>query len=173
MQTIDVKIVHLDPMRVAVFHGYGPNPEELAWKQMEEWAADRGCFQPTGTARIFGFNNPNPSDATPNYGYELWLTLSDEIEVDSPARVRQFPGGMYAVTHLENIVDPGDQIPRAWHALYLWVEDSRYKMTDEPCLEEDHRRPGMPPDSKWEMDLYLPVREQRRSRSSGRPEVII
>lgn len=157
MASQQVEIVRLEPMRMVVFHGFGPNPEELAWQQLESWAAGRSFFQKSKDARIFGFNNPNPSDASPNYGYDLWLTVGEEIDVEAPIRIHRYPGGLYAVMHLENITAPWDQIPQAWHNLYLWVEASRYKIDGELCLEEDFRRPGVTPEGWWEMDLYLPI----------------
>jgi hypothetical protein len=37
VNTINVEVVRLDPMRAASFYGYGTNPEEQAWNKLVEW----------------------------------------------------------------------------------------------------------------------------------------
>ena len=49
MDDFEVKIVTLPPMRTASFHGYGPNPEELAHEEALKWLKSHdllkeGCF---------------------------------------------------------------------------------------------------------------------------------
>lgn len=159
MADIEVKIVKLEPVRAASVYGFGPNPEEQAWSKLEAWARPRGLFHHPDVHRIFGFNNPSPTPASPNYGYELWITVGPDVEPEGDVRIVEFPGGLYAVTSVEDITTPYDQIPTAWKDLYMWVEDSRYRMVGHHCLEEDHRRPGVAETNRWDMDLYLPVAE--------------
>ena len=97
MNTLDVKIVHLDPMRVASVLGFGPSPEAAALKKLAAWAGPRGLLAEPGRPRIFGFNNPNPSPGSPNYGYEFWLVVGPEVEATAEAPVLEFEGGLYAV----------------------------------------------------------------------------
>ena len=80
MTTETVQIVTLEPMRVASAWAFGPNPEEMAWQKLVAWAESHDLLS-TGH-RVFGFNNPNPSVGSPNYGYEYWLTV-----VYSPIRI--------------------------------------------------------------------------------------
>jgi DNA gyrase inhibitor GyrI len=139
--------------------GFGTGPEEQAWEKLLAWAGPRGLLADPKAHRIFGFNNPSPSEGSPNYGYELWITIEPQIEAEGEVRIVDFPGGLYAVTRLEQIDAPWDAIPAGWEDLYLWVEDSRYTMAGHQWLEEDFRRPGVTPEGKWQMDLYLPISE--------------
>ena len=34
MSELEVRIVYLEPMRVATFHGFGASPELLAWEKL-------------------------------------------------------------------------------------------------------------------------------------------
>ena len=99
MSELDVKIVKLEPMCVASFHGFGNEPEMIAWEKMSNWAKAKGMKD--GSFRIFGFNNPDPTPGSPNYGYEFWITVGEDVESDGEAEVKAFPGGLYAVSHCE------------------------------------------------------------------------
>jgi len=88
MDELAVRIVNLEPMRVASFHGFGPSPEHLAIQKLADWAAPRGYLVDRKQHRIFGFNNPNPSHGSPNYGYELWLVVGRRS-----SRRPRFPSG--------------------------------------------------------------------------------
>jgi DNA gyrase inhibitor GyrI len=158
MPELNVKIVKLEPTLAASVYGFGPNPEGQAWSKLEAWAGPRGYFKDPEKHRIFGFNNPSPSPASPNYGYELWMTVDPAEEPEGDVRIIYFAGGLYAVLRLEQIDAPYTAIPKGWEDLYAWVEDSPYSFASHQWLEEDHRRPGITPESEWCMDLHLPVR---------------
>ena len=66
MSELDVRIVELEPMRVASFHAFGESPELKASKKLVDWAKPKGLLDAKGTHRIFGFNNPDPSPGSPN-----------------------------------------------------------------------------------------------------------
>ncbi|MCU0521725.1 MAG: AraC family transcriptional regulator, partial [Anaerolineae bacterium] len=61
MNDNDVRIVTLEPLRAARFHGFGEGPEGIAWAKLAAWAEPRGLLDYTEAHRIFGFNNPNPA----------------------------------------------------------------------------------------------------------------
>lgn len=158
MSEANIKIVSLEPLRAISAYGFGPNPEEQAWEKLEAWAGPRGGFNDP-QRRIFGFNNPSPSPASPNYGYEVWMTVGEGVEPEGDLRLINFAGGLYAVMRLEQIDEPYSAIPDGWQRLYAWVEDSPYSFAGHQWLEEDHRRPGVTPEAEWRMDLYLPIAE--------------
>ena len=83
MNTLDVRLVTLAPMRVASFYGFGPSPELVAWEKLMAWSRPKGLLDGPTRARIFGFNNPNPSAGSPNYGYEFWIEVGPEETVDA------------------------------------------------------------------------------------------
>ena len=72
---LDVRIVQLEPLRVASALGFGPSPEAIAWEKILGWARQNGLPDAASTGatgkpapRFFGFNNPSPSPGSPNYG---------------------------------------------------------------------------------------------------------
>jgi effector-binding domain-containing protein len=156
MNEEEVKIVHLPAMRVASVTAFGPAPEDEAWKKLEAFAQEHGFLDTLEIEhRIFGFNNPNPSPGSPNYGYEFWVKVGPEIEGPD---VKQFPGGTYAVLRWDGMGNPYETIPAAWQRLVQWGEKSRYRLLEQLCLEE-HIHPDHRMDNNFMLDLYLPVVE--------------
>ena len=155
-----VRIVEVPPLRVASVHAYGPEPENAAWAKLAAWAGQgRGYLADPAQHRIFGFNNPNPSPGSPNYGYELWIVVGPDEQGDGQegeVRIEEFPGGLYAVVRVELITAPYDQIPAGWMALNRWLEDSRYQMGRHQWLEEHI---GIPASDRFSLDLYMPIAE--------------
>ena len=156
MSDLDVRIIKLEPLRVASFQGFGEQPEEQAWQKLAAWAKPRGYLDEGANRRIFGFNNPNPSAGSPNYGYEFWITVGPEAGPEGEMRIAEFTGGLYAVLRVGPIADPAQDIPSGWQSLHTWCEGSKYRFATHQWLEESiGTGPGGPGD--WFMDLYMPV----------------
>ncbi|HEX6384575.1 MAG TPA: GyrI-like domain-containing protein [Anaerolineae bacterium] len=153
-----VRIVKLEPMRVASVLGFGQTPENEAWQKLTAWAEPKGFLDDPEQHRIFGFNNPSPSRGSPNYGYEFWIPVGPEVEAEGEVEVKEFPGGLYAVARCEVHGDPYESIPAAWKELVMWREESRYRSASHQWLEE-HIQTGAMPD-EFTLDLYLPIAEQ-------------
>jgi DNA gyrase inhibitor GyrI len=151
MSELDVRIVRLDPMRVAMSHGFGPSPEEIAWNKLRAWIKAAG-IKPE-EHRFFGFNNPDPSPGSPNYGYEQWITVGPDVQPEGDVSIKAFGGGLYAVTRCKLPV-----IGETWKRLVAWRDDSRYKCGHHQWLEECISLIDTPFDDLV-MDIYLPISE--------------
>lgn len=127
----EIRIVRLEPMLVAVSHGFSTSPEALAWGKLFAWAERNGLWNDLSHTRFFGFNNPNPSPGSPNYGYEQWMTVPPGTQGDDEIQIKEIPAATYAVLHCR-LKDIGT----AWRDLVTWVEESGYPMAPLPCLEE-------------------------------------
>jgi AraC family transcriptional regulator len=157
MNELDVRIVRLEPTRVASFWGFGESPENKAWEKLLAWARPRGLLDDLEKHRLFGFNNPCPSGGSPNYGYEVWIVVDPDTEPEGDARILGFDGGLYAVTRC--VVPKGqfEVIGDTWRKLVTWREDSKYRCGTHQCLEES--LPMDLPDTEFVLDLYLPIAE--------------
>lgn len=154
MDELEVRLVKLGPMRVASFLGFGESPEEEAWEKLFAWTKSRG-IDDLKEHRLFGFNNPNPSPGSPNYGYEVWIEMDPGTQAGEGVNVLDFDGGLYAVTAC--VVPKGqfEVIGATWKKLVAWREDSPYKCGSHQWLEES--LPRELPDTEFVLDLYLPV----------------
>jgi len=166
MSEIEVRIVRLEPTRVASALGFGEQPEIEAWNMILSWAKPRGLLDDLKRCRFLGFNNPNPSPGSPNYGYEQWITVGPSAESEGEVKIKDFSGGLYAVAgcKLSNIGD-------AWKQLVTWVQGSKYAMSHQQSLEEclnsevfiTSEGTAAPDETVFdqvEFNLYLPIADQ-------------
>lgn len=156
MSEIEVRLEMLPPMRVARFHAVGQSPEQEAWEKLRAWAEPLGLLKDTTAHPVFGFNNPSPSKAGEDYGYEFWIRVESEMQVEVGFETLDFPGGWYAVTTVR-----GSPNPALWMQLLEWVRNSphRYRRTHE--LERPHN--PLAPESDMAFDLCLPIQKPIRT----------
>jgi DNA gyrase inhibitor GyrI len=154
MSELEVRIVKLEPMRVASVYGFGESPEGEAWEKLVAWAKPKGLLDDLEQHRIFGFNNPNPSPGSPNYGYEFWIVVGPDVEPEGEVRIQGFLGGLYAVTRCQGV----DNITETWKQLVKWGADSKYKHASHQWLEE-HLGPVDRSLDDLLLDLYAPIAE--------------
>jgi DNA gyrase inhibitor GyrI len=157
MNNLEVRIVNLPPMRVACINGFGDSPEGMAFEKMKAWASAHKLLEKP--YRLFGYNNPDPSAGSPNYGYDVWITVGESVQADGEARIIDFAGGLYAVTRVE-VGNPGADIPAAWQQLVKWMEASKYHHARHQWLEEHIGLLGeVGGEQPFTLDLYLPIAE--------------
>jgi DNA gyrase inhibitor GyrI len=155
MSKLDVRVVRLEPMRVASAYGFGDSPEGMAHEKMQAFLKAKNLLEGYGTKRRhFGFNNPNPSPGSPNYGYEIWVEIGPDVQPEGDIRIVNFPGGLYAVTRFENL----ENIGRVWSELAQWRAASQYREAHHQWLE-NLLNPLEADFSKYLFDLYLPITE--------------
>ncbi len=150
-----IKVIRdLPAMRVASFAGIGRSPEMDALGKMHDWAGKSGILD--CPYRIFGFNNPPPSEGKPEYGYEVWITLPEGFECED-ARMIEMPPRTYAVMHAVL-----SEIEISWRHFSKWLSLGRYEYSGGNCLEEHLAEIGDHGKREPEFDLYMPVRLKRR-----------
>jgi AraC family transcriptional regulator len=157
MDELEICIVKLPPMRVACVNGFGESPEGQAFDKMKAWAKAHNL---TGKSyRLFGYDNPDPAPGSPNYGYDVWVTVEKTVQAEGDARIIDFPGGMYAVLRVE-VKLPSDDIGAGWQKLVKWMENSKYRHGSHQWLEE-HIGPldDMGGSQPFTLDLHLPIAE--------------
>ena len=161
----DVRIVYLPPSAIAAYQYIGDEPEMHCGQVIKKFVLDTGLAKIKPDLRHYGFNAPNP-DETGYHGYEMWVTIPDDMEVPEPIAKKKFEGGLYAA-HM---------IPfgafEEWDWLNKWVSDSdKYEYTGDwdssimfGWLEEHlnyinhlHLDNLEPPE--LQLDLLIPIRE--------------
>ena len=147
-----VRIVELEPMRVAAALGFGSQPEIEAWDKLMTWARTTNLLD--GTPRFFGFNNPNPMPGSPNYGYEQWMTVGKDVEPLGDIEIKGFEGGRFAVLRCDGLAT----IEHDWGRLAAWLEASPHQADNRQCLEELLNSPVLP-HTEWVFDLYVAITE--------------
>ena len=170
----DIKVIReLAPMKVACFTYYGDHPEDHAFAALKKWAQEHDVFFHESGYRVFGYNNPDPTDVDSNetYGYEACVTIPDALYDQLPdvpegfergtynsVRRRILPGGKYAVMSVRRGKDGdiGMAIMQAWKRFGAWLRDSRYSWGGKQYLEE-HFGFTQEDDHIGGVDLYISV----------------
>ncbi len=154
-EEIQVRYVELPDMTVASVLGFGEEPENQASMMMSEFGRKHGLKPGSPEHPMYGFNNPNPSPGSENYGYELWCRVDVNTTADAPVKIKRIPGARYAVTRFTGLSNIGG----VWRQLAAWVDD--HHGTIPPCTIqcwlESLQTPDEPDPEKWVMDLYLMV----------------
>ena len=164
----DVRIVHLPAATVAAAHFVGDDPEDHVGQLIADFVREQKLWERYPDMRSYGFNHPNPVDETGFHGYELWVTIPEDLEVPEPLLKKTFEGGTYAA----HMIQMGNFHEWAW--LDRWVRDNGeyvYRGNGDPeimfgSLEEhlnyfDHIQEtpeGEPAVSQ--LDLLIPVRKK-------------
>ena len=119
----NIRILHLPPMTVASIHFIGENPNEQAAKIMNEFVTESKLLQIKSDIRYFGIDNPlNPYGSAT--GHEVWVSIPDDMNVQSPLVKKKFQGGLYATHSIKN--DSWDDVL----GLQDWIAESEEYQSD-------------------------------------------
>ena len=157
----NVRIVKLPAMTVAAYRAESAVPEADCSKVFNKFVLENSLHKRDGY-RFFGFNDPSPSDGTPVYGYEMWVTIPEEFDVPEPLIKKKFDGGLYA-----SISTQMNEIGERWRLLYDWCEDNNEYDTDfsfrwlEECtMDFETFVSDKIPDSMKQLDLLEPIKHK-------------
>lgn len=170
IKQLPVRIIMLPPLTVASNHVIGKEPEETVGDELTKFIREKRLYEIKPDSRHFGFNHPNPG-ILPNdeHGYEMWVTVPEDMEVPPPLTKKHFNGGLFAAL---NIHFP--EFSR-WNDLWKWVHDSDkydfdWRGNEEimgGSLEEHinwiyNAHNGWDPETELEvtLDLMLPIKKR-------------
>jgi len=91
-----VRIIHLPPCTVASIQFECDEPERHCNEVLDPFVRESRLVEIYPATRHFGFNAPNPVDETGAHGYEMWVTIPDDMDVPAPLVKKRFEGGLYA-----------------------------------------------------------------------------
>jgi DNA-binding transcriptional ArsR family regulator/effector-binding domain-containing protein len=164
----DFKIVTLPEMKVVSFHAMGEalgEPEPKAGAKLYAWAQPKGLYENPKKHRVFGFNNPDPKfiketkefivDKDNPYGYEFWMTIEDDFEVEEDIKVKNIPEGLFVTKRCTGVDDLG----KTYKELVDWIKESRdYDFGHHQCLEEN-TNPIESDGHKIPFIIYFPIKK--------------
>ena len=102
-------------MTVFSIHCVSDAPESDCHVHLKKFVIENDLPEVKPDFRIFGFNHDTPDC----HGYEMWITVPDDMEAPEPFVKKQFPGGLYGA-HM---------IPfgafEEWQWLYEWASTGK------------------------------------------------
>lgn len=163
----DVRIIYLPPATVAAYQCEGDEPENKVAQLIDKFVLDDDLPGIKPDLRHYGFNAPNPVDETNYHGYEMWVTIPENMEVLEPLVKKHFEGGLY----------DAHMIPfgafEEWEWLAKWVRDSeKYEYNGnwdsknmfgwlEESLNYVNRVKQPDPEGEgFQLDLLIPIKEK-------------
>ncbi len=165
-----VRILVLPPCTVAAYQYIGEEPESHL-QAMDDFIRNSGLYERKPDARYFGFNHPDPEEGNKVYGYEVWVTIPEDMEVPEPLVKKQFHGGLYAAYAI-SFPDFFE-----WQFLFQWAERNELY---EPAMappEEKNMGGALEEHLNWvyathmnltgrgvdgKLDLLLPIRRREK-----------
>jgi len=148
----EFRFMSVPAMRVARFQVTGPTPEADAYALLQAWAGPKGYLGDPAAHPVYGFDNPEATEANPQHGYEFWISVGPE-EQDPTAAYAEFPGGLYGVTECV-LGDNQDDYRASWGRLEAWVKAQGYAYAPHQYLEYGL---GDAPEGGFMLRLLLPV----------------
>ncbi|GEM_PF-544570 len=150
----DVYEIELPPFRVASYRATSSTPEDDAFRVLFAWAKKKGLIEKSET-RIFGFNNPNPTEGNPVYGYEFWVMVDDDVVGDDVIQIKEFEGGLYGAVDIVF-----KNMGANWGKLIKWRKFMGYEYGRHQWLEEAKSFRDPPEDfGETKMTLYTPIKK--------------
>ena len=158
----EIRIVNLPKMTFASYRAESETPEDDCTAVMHKFITENGIKDMQGF-RHFGFNNPDPSEGNPVYGYEMWAVVPKDYEVPSPLWKKEFGGGLFA-----SLTCTLANIGERWHKLHTaMMQSEKYEIEydetrDRIGLEENinydaFNTPGAKL-SDMQLDLFMPIK---------------
>lgn len=152
----EVRIVRIPEMAVASYRAESETPEMDCSMVVDKFVLENSLHK-KGVFRHFGFNNPNPSENNPVYGYEIWIALPDGFDISEPFIRKNFEGGLYA-----SVSSKVKEIGEKWALLYNWVvENEKYEFEpNAQWLEEcvDYETFILEEEGERKLDLLCPIK---------------
>jgi len=171
-----VRVISLPPMTIAASQATGDNCEGIASNELNAFVMDSGLLTIKPDIRHFGFDCSGGQSGVgeASHGYEMWVSIPDEMDVPAPLIKRAFYGGLYAA----HTITMGEF--DHWNRLREWVRTNGQYRHDwgsprwtpfeegmEHCLEEqlNFRHNIQNPNfngAEMQLDLLFPIQENKQ-----------
>ena len=165
MNAAAVRIENLAPLRVASFRAVSSTPEQDAWDKLQRWAGPKGLLRDLSAHPVFGFNSPTPVRGDPEYGYEFWIGVGPDAQSEEGGEVKNFAGGLFAVTTCKLQDDPQGRLRDVWTRLWEFSQSGLYRWRPTHELERPHNPQARP--EEMVLDLLLPIAVRGEDATPG------
>lgn len=162
----DVRIIYLPPTTVASYKYICDEPEMHCHDMMDKFVLETQLTKIKPDTRHYGFNVPNLVDENGYRGYEVWVTIPDDLKLPSYIGKKHFEGGQYAA----HMIQFGNF--EEWELLFEWVQNSnKYEKNcqtnENHCLEEhlnyiNHVNLLNTEPEGMQLDLLYPIKERTK-----------
>ena len=160
----NVRIVSLPRMVLACYKAESNMPEKDCSAVVNKMIHENSLYEKYGF-RHFGFNNPDPQEGNPVYGYEMWVVVPEDFIVPEPFRRKEFDGGLFASVPAQMTV-----IGERWRQLWDWVMNNEKYEVDwnpdidrryfEECIDYISFNSEETDENDKQLDLMAPIKQK-------------
>jgi AraC family transcriptional regulator len=165
IQTMNVQIKTVGPMRVAFMRHVGPYDQVgPTWEKLLSWLGKEGIIG--GDAKFIGISHDYP-DVTPpdKIRYDACVAVDERFAAVGDIGVQTIPGGEYAMTtHFGPYHKLGETYERL---LGQWLPRSGRALGASPCFEVYLNDPNSTEPEDLITDIYAPLEPQGRFQVAG------
>jgi AraC family transcriptional regulator len=154
-ETMDVKLVSLETMKVAYVHHVGPYDEcGKAWETLCTWAGPQGLIRPD--TMFIGLSYDDP-DVTPleKIRYDACLRIDTDIDPEGDIGMQSIEAATYAMT---TYFGPYDQFSKTYAQLCgQWIPAHGYEIASRPSIEVYQNSPEDTEPEDLITDVHVPL----------------
>lgn len=161
----NVRIVSLPKMGFACYKAESSTPEKDCANVVNKLIIENSLHERYGF-RHFGFNNPDPQEGNPVYGYEMWVVVPKDFVVPEPFHRKEFAGGLFASVPTQMTI-----IGERWGQLWDWVMNNQKYEVDwnpdidrryfEECIDYISFNSDETNENDKQLDLLAPIKLRR------------
>lgn len=163
----DVRIVYLPPSAIASYHYIGDEPEAQVNSVIDKFVRDYDLIHKKPELRHYGFNAPCPIDETGYHGYEIWVTIPEEMEVPEPLVKKYFEGGLYAAHMIPfgafdewGLLEEWLRNSNKYEFNGVWDASVMFYWLEEHLNYVNHVMLDNTEPEGFQLDLLIPIREK-------------
>ena len=160
----EVRIAYLPPVTVASIHCMGKlgDAEAQTGNLIGKFVSKTNLWKNKPDMRHFGFDHKRGDE----HGYERWLTILPDMEVEPPFEKKQFSGGMYAgysIWFRDFVQAPWE----AWKRLREWANNhAEYEIEKDLPWFEEHLNDARyfiwtGQEGSQQLDLLIPIKKRK------------
>lgn len=150
-----IEIKELPKMDLAAISHIGEFDKMAAmYERLMGWAFERQVLSPRDFKAITLYHdNPNLTPL-PKVRFSACIKVKEKIEADGDIRPIAMEKGLFVVGKFEIA---GEDIPKAWESLTLWVIENGHQFRDGQYFEVYHNDPATHPEQKFILDICIPL----------------
>lgn len=165
----EVRLVYLPPATVAAYQYIGEEPERQVNLVIDKFVRDNDLIHVKPDLRHYGFNAPCPKDETGYHGYEMWVTVPEDMDVPAPLIKKYFKGGLYAAYMIPfGAFEEWDRLNK-WvqnSSIYEyrgdWKEENMFGWIEEHLNYVNHVMLENTEPEGLQLDLLIPIQEKNQ-----------
>jgi AraC family transcriptional regulator len=157
-ESVDVRIEHIESMRVAFVRHVGTYDEVgAAWDRLCVHLGKDGHLG--SNSKFIGICYDDPEVTAPaRIRYDACVTVGEDVTCEGDVGIQRVGGGEYAVT---SHFGPYNKLGETYNGLFRWLLQNDRELRAEPCMESYMNDPESTDPEDLVTDICVPLKPKR------------